>query len=127
MKNPSLRTSRRKGNALEDFEMDAEVHACRAPCAIAHFNELKCAADLLLNASGSCRVWAEVLDRLERGDGASCPTRKSYHSSFGGFRPKLVRIGQKKPYYVLERLPRQAQGAALVRGFRKWFGDCCRS
>ena len=83
---------------------DAEVHACPNRCALLHFNAIKCGAQALRGAAGSCVAWHGLLQRLEEGDNSSaCPDQQTLNQ---------IRHRWRHP-------------TALTTGLRRWFGDCC--
>ena len=104
-----------------DLLKDTPVHACASPCAVLHLNGLKCAAKLMLEASGGCATWKAVLDRVEQGDESSCPERRDF--TWLGPR-KMGNSTFQSPLMV--RMPPKEHGPLLAAGLRKWFGGCCR-
>lgn len=121
MKHFTARPSRPR--TREDLELDAQVHACPAGCAVLHANAFKCAAPSLREAGGSCSAWSALLARLERGDNATCPDRRTYKK----LNTQWVLDERIQHRNKWTRQNQVQQGQALARGFRRWFGNCCRS
>ena len=135
---PSYTARPKETTAYHDLEQDEEVHGCANRCAMLHANGLKCAASFMRYANASCDHWAALLGRLERGEletgecpdraatgrmgltGATWVTHKPSHIS----QAKWKAMGSGE--WNITKLTPKEQAKALGRGYRKWFGDCCR-
>ena len=142
-KSPWARPSR--AFVREDLDLDAEVHACPARCALLHANGpgLKCFAGTLLSSAASCSAWSSLLDRLQQASNGTCPSRETYKTRYGGYvleprdgggkrtarrQAKQAVIAPQNRSWTsrdFRRLTKPEHGRALAAAFRRWFGDCC--
>ena len=95
---------------------DETSHYCKAPCALLHFNAMKCGATLMREAGGSCTAWTGWIDRLSSGRGGT-PSNETCPDD--AMLARMVRNGHARG--ALEAVEVHDYAEAV----RKWFGGCC--
>lgn len=114
-----------KVSVKQQLQDDPDIHACKQPCALLHFNAFKCGASMMHAASGSCTTWEHLLAEIDRTSHTRVSTASRNRTGATPREDVAHTPTCPDPRSQVWRLHQLHDDHLLASAMRKWFSDCC--